>query len=89
MRLPSGKTMGDNMKITVLIPLLFLLGACASSSESNPGERGVEEVRVPGQGQVYTAARNNDGDDPFARVDRQKSYDRPVSLRCRPSRSSE
>jgi hypothetical protein len=116
--------MGDNMKSTVLIPLIFLLGACASNSESGSGERskgmevsagtagdtincpsrnstcyasvrrmcgerGVEEVRVPGQGQVYTAGRSNDGDDPFARVDRQKTYDRPVSLRCRPAKSSE
>jgi hypothetical protein len=116
--------MGDNMKLTVLIPLIFLLGACASNSESGSGERskgmevsagtagdtincpsrnstcyanvrrmcgerGVEEVRVPGQGQVYTAGRSNDGDDPFARVDRQKTYDRPVTLRCRPARSSE
>ena len=116
--------MGENMKITVLIPLLFLLYACASSSESDSGERskgmqvsagtggdtincpsrnstcyaqvrrmcgerGVEEVSVPGQAQVYTAGRSNGGDDPFARADRQKNYDRPVSLRCGAARSSE
>jgi hypothetical protein len=112
------------MKTAVLIPLIFLLGACASSSESDSGERskgmeisagaggdtidcpsrnstcyaqvrrmcgerGVEEVRRPDQGQVYSAGRSNDGDDPFARVDRQKSYDRPVTLRCGPAKSSE
>jgi hypothetical protein len=116
--------MGDNMKTIVLIPLLFLLYACASSSESDSGERskgmevsagtggdtidcpsrnstcyaqvrrmcgerGVEEVRGPGQGQVYTAGRSNSGDDPFARVERQKTYDRPVTLRCGIVRSSE
>ena len=116
--------MGDIMKLTVLIPFIFLLAACASNSESGSGERskgmevsagtagdtiscpsrnstcyasvrrmcgerGVEEVKAPGQSQVYTAGRSNDGDDPFARVDRQKTYDRPVTLRCRPAKSSE
>ncbi len=114
--------MGNNMQTILLIPMLFLLYACASSSESDSGERskgmqvsagtgadsidcpsrnstcyaqvrrmcgerGVEEVRRPGQGQVYTAGRS--GDDPFARVDRQRTYDQPVTLRCGNVRSSE
>ncbi len=106
------------MKTQVLIPLWFLLGACASSSDSDSGERskgvevsastgsntydcpsrnstcyadvrrmcgerGVEEVSGPGQGQVSMAGRSNSGDDPFARADRQKTHDQPVKLRCK------
>jgi len=106
------------MKILILIPLWFFLGACASSSDSDSGkrskgvevsastggntfdcpgrnstcyadvrricgERGVEEVSRPGQGQVSVAGRSNSGADPFARADRQKSYNQPVRLRCR------
>ena len=45
------------------------------------GELGVKEVRSMQQRQVSTAGRGDD--DPFARADRQKSYDQPVSLRCK------
>jgi len=45
------------------------------------GELGVKEVSVMGQSRVSTAGRNDD--DPFARVNRQKNYDQPVSLRCK------
>ncbi len=107
----------------MLIVLLVFLGACASSSESESGERsrgvqvtagtggntidcpsrnstcyadvrrmcgerGVEEVRGPGEGRVYTAGRSGSGDDPFARADRQRSYDQPVTLRCKAVKSS-
>ena len=106
------------MKILALIPLWFFLSACASSSDSDSGERskgvavtagtgsntfdcpsrnstcyadvrrmcgerGVEEVSGPGQGQVSMAGRNSGGDDPFARADRQRSYNKPVKLRCK------
>jgi len=47
------------------------------------GEHGVEEVSGPGQGQVSMAGRNSGGDDPFARADRQRSYNEPVRLRCK------
>ncbi len=106
------------MKILALIPLWLFLGACASSSDSDSGERskgvevsastgsntfdcpsrnstcyadvrrmcgelGVEVVSGPGQGQVSMAGRNSGGDDPFARADRQRSYNEPVRLRCK------
>ncbi len=106
------------MKILALIPLWFFLAACASSPDSDSGERskgvevsagtgggtidcpsrnstcyadvrrmcgerGVEEVRGFGQGQVSMAGRNDSGDDPFARADRQKTYNQPVKLRCK------
>ena len=106
------------MKILALISLWFFLGACASSSDSDSGERsrgmevsastgsdtidcpsrnstcyadvrrmcgerGVEEVRGLGEGQVSMAGRSNSGDDPFARADRQKTYNQPVKLRCK------
>ncbi|MCH8134862.1 MAG: hypothetical protein IIB77_02660 [Proteobacteria bacterium] len=106
------------MKILALIPLWFFLAACASSPDSDSGERskgmevsasaggntfecpgrnstcyadvrsmcgerGVEEVRGPGQGQVYTAGRSGSGDDPFARADRQRTYNQSVRLRCK------
>jgi hypothetical protein len=45
------------------------------------GELGVKEVSVMGQSRVSTAGRNDD--DPFARADRQKNYNQPVSLRCK------
>jgi len=45
------------------------------------GERGVKEVSIMGQSRVSTAGRS--GDDPFARAERQKNYDQPVSLRCK------
>ena len=106
------------MKILALIPLWLFLGACASSSDSDSGERskgvevsastgsntfdcpsrnstcyadvrrmcgerGVEVVSGPGQGHVSMAGRNSGGDDPFARADRQRSYNEPVRLRCK------
>ena len=111
------------MKSIMLIVLLVFLGACASSSESDSGERskgmevsagtvgntidcpsrnstcyddvrrmcgerGVEEVSRPGEGQVYTAGRSGSGDDPFARAGRQRNYDQPVKLRCKAVKSS-
>ena len=111
------------MKSIILIVLLVFLGACASSSESDSGERskgmevsagtggntidcpsrnstcyadvrrmcgerGVEEVSRPGEGRVYTAGRSGSGDDPFARAGRQRTYDQPVTLRCKAVKSS-
>ena len=108
--------------IMLIVPLVFL-GACASSSESDSGERskgmevgfgtgsdtvecpsrnstcyanvqrmcgdrGVEEVRMPGQGTVETGGRTAGADDPFARAGRRRTYDQPVSLRCKPAKSS-
>ncbi len=61
---------------------------CYANVQRMCGERGVEEVSRPGEGQVYTAGRSGSGDDPFARVDRQKNYNRPVSLRCKPAKST-
>jgi len=55
--------------------------ACYANVRKMCGERGVEEVHSFGHGQVSTAGRNDD--DPFARADRQKSYNQPVSLRCK------
>ena len=49
------------------------------------GELGVKEVRSMGQRQVSTAGSGDD--DPFARVDRQKNYNQPVSLRCKDRKS--
>ncbi len=109
------------MKSIMLIVLLVFLGACASSSESDSGERskdmevsvgtgsdtvecpsrnstcyanvqrlcgdrGVEEVRMPGQGIVETGGRTAGADDPFARAGRRRTYDQPVSLRCKPAK---
>ena len=52
------------------------------------GERGVEEVSQPGQGTVSMAGRDNSGDDPFARADRQRTYNQPVTLRCKTGSST-
>lgn len=109
------------MKTIILIPIVIVLGACASSSESGSGERskgmqvtagaantidcpsrnstcyadvrrmcgerGMEEVDVLGSGRVSMAGRSGSGDDPFARADRQRNSNRPVSLRCKTPRT--
>ena len=50
------------------------------------GELGVKEVRSMQQRQVTTAGRGDD--DPFARAERQKNYNQPVSLRCKEPKSA-
>ena len=54
---------------------------CYANVRKMCGELGVEEVRSMSQRQVSTAGRGDD--DPFARADRQKSYNQPVLLRCK------
>ncbi len=60
---------------------------CYASVQRMCGDRGVEEVRMPGQGIVETGGRTAGADDPFARVGRRRTYDQPVSLRCQPAKS--
>lgn len=61
---------------------------CYADVKKMCGELGVKEVSKMGQSQVSTAGRGDD--DPFARADRRRSYDQPVSLRCKdPKRGTE
>jgi len=58
---------------------------CYANVRKMCGELGVEEVRSMDGRHVSTAGRNDD--DPFARADRQRTYDQPVSLRCKKPKS--
>jgi hypothetical protein len=60
---------------------------CYAQVRKMCGDLGVKEVATMDIGRVQTAGGS---DDPFAKADRQKNYNQPVSVRCKkPRRTSE
>jgi len=62
---------------------------CYANVRRACGDLGVEEVKTMDRGRVSTAGRTGSTDDPFERAERQRTYDEPVSLRCRAKPASE
>lgn len=52
------------------------------------GDLGVDEVSMLGRSRVSTAGRSGSTDDPFARADRRRRGDEPISLRCKKPRNN-